>query len=81
MVTLDAPRGLGTAERILAAIEDCEPRDQLTGLGWAVVGVLGALRERLENTPDGRKALDRLCSEALEALRWEIEALRFTTAQ
>jgi hypothetical protein len=63
MLTPPAPQAWQTADRVLAALEHCEPRDTLTGIGWAVVGVLGALRERFEKTPEEREAFGRLCSE------------------
>ena len=59
MFTPDTPRGMDAADRTLAAIESLEPRDQLAGLGWAVVSVLGALKPRFEKTPAKRDALMR----------------------
>ena len=73
-------QGMATADAILATIAEREPRDQLAGSGWAVVAVLGALRERFEKTPEERAAFDILCSETQAWLRREIEALRFTKA-
>ena len=80
MLTPSSPHGMVAADCIFAALEDYEPRDQFAGLGWAVVGVLGALRERFEQTPAERDAFDGLCTETQARLRREIEALRFTKA-
>lgn len=80
MLSPDSPRGMDAADRALAAILNLEPRDQLAGTGWAVVRVLGALRERFEHASEERDAFDALCSETQAWLRWDIEALRFRKA-
>lgn len=49
-----SPQGMATADFILATIAERQPRDQLAETGWAVVAVLGALRERFEKTPAER---------------------------
>ena len=75
-----ASNGMDAAKRALAALEDLEPRDQLTGMGWAVVAVLGALRERFAQAAEERDAFGALCSETQAWIRREIEALRFAKA-
>ena len=80
MLIPDTPHGMDAADRALTAIEDREPSDQLTGAGWAVVSVLGAVKSRFERTIKEREAFDFLCSETQAWLRREIEALRFTKA-
>ncbi|HRT32389.1 MAG TPA: hypothetical protein P5211_08320 [Anaerolineae bacterium] len=80
MLTSYSPQAWNATDRALAAVEDCEPRDQLAAGVMATVAVLGALRERFEKTPLEREAFDRLCSDTQAWVRREIEQLRFTKA-
>jgi hypothetical protein len=71
---------MDAADGALAALEGLEAHDQLGGTSWAVVAVLGALRERFAKTAEEQGAFDLLCSDVQAWLRREIEALRFTKA-
>lgn len=80
MALSHSPQVWRAADRALAALEDCEPRDQLAAGVLATVAVLGALRSRFEKTPEERQAFEILCSETQAWVRREIEALRFAKA-
>lgn len=77
---IGSPQAFNASDHMLKAVEDFEPRDQLAAAGWAVIAVLGALRERFETTPKEHLVFDLLCSETQAWLRRETEALRFAKA-
>ena len=80
MFTPGTPRAMAAIDRVLTHVEAFEAAGQLATMGWATVVVLGALRVRLEQTPEGRAPSDRLCSEEQAWLWRESEALQFTKA-